>query len=187
MASKQAKKPSPSKKHRTKPVPAKVEAGRPPEYDEVPCCRTARKILALEGTETDVAIALGVSRKALYDWKAKYPAFAQAVAEGKSGVDRAVVRTLVRMAVGKVKVRESKVVNKELVVVDRLLPPDLGAVALWLKNRMPDEFRDKQTVEHEGAVPATVSLYVPSLESAPESFRQFLESASKAKVGNTEE
>lgn len=36
------------------------------------------------------------------------------------------------------------------------VPPDIGAAAIWLKNRRRNDWRDRQEIEHLGEVPVKI-------------------------------
>lgn len=178
-------------KTKSSPVEPKKKRGpgRKLEYDPVKSAQVARRVLALEGTETDVAAALGVSRKTVAQWKAKYPDFGLAVAEAKAKVDHVAVSTLYRLAVGKMTLTEQKAVSVKdklrIVTLKKSIPPDYRALALWVMNRLPAEFRAKQVIEHEGLDAPQVVLYQPDLASAPAPLRDFL-SRNKPKTSESE-
>lgn len=96
----------------------------------------------------------GVTINTIGNWKARYPEFLGALKDGKDAADNRVERSLYHRAVGysydavhfssyrgavtKTKYREH-------------CPPDTTAQIFWLKNRRPDQWRDKQIQEVTGA------------------------------------
>ena len=38
--------------------------------------------------------------------------------------------------------------GEEETVIVKQIPPDVGAIAIWLKNRRPDKWKDKPTTEN---------------------------------------
>lgn len=97
----------------------------------------------------------------LYDWKKKYPKISEALKKSKEVVDIQVENALLKRALGyqydevtREKVKDpvtgfsclsiTKKVTKEM-------QPDTTAQIFWLKNRRPDEWRDKIDVNAPGA------------------------------------
>lgn len=111
--------------------------------------------------DKQIAHNMGVSYTSLRDWKNQFPEIAEALRKGKEVVDREVENALFKSATGytqtirkpvKVKVvdydpetgrkiRETetwKAVEEEIHV-----PPQVTAQIFWLKNRKPDQWREK--------------------------------------------
>lgn len=108
------------------------------------------KLILVEGwardglTDDQIAEKLGVGRTTLYKWKREKPDFANALKKGKEVVDREVENALLRAALG-YEYEEETVTNKgEVVAVRKYQPPNTTAAIFWLKNRKPQEWRDKQ-------------------------------------------
>lgn len=113
-------------------------------------------------TDEQIAHNMGIRRETLYAWKKNYPNISNALKRGKEVVDIQVENALLKRALGysyKEITRESQfnpqteqyelVVTKE---VTKEVVPDTTAQIFWLKNRKPDEWRDKKDVEHSGSV-----------------------------------
>ena len=102
-------------------------------------------------TRAELADAFDVSTQAIDNWAVKYPAFGEAIAEGKDEVfDPRVERALAERALGySVDIEEYFVVDKELVsrTIRKHYPPDVTACIFWLKNRQSDRWRDVQRHE----------------------------------------
>ena len=105
---------------------------------------------------------MGISRETLNQWKKKYSDISDTLKRGKEVVDRQVENALLKRALGysykettselvvdkntgKSHMEVTKVVEKEVV-------PDTTAQIFWLKNRKPEEWRDKQDVQVSGAL-----------------------------------
>ena len=128
---------------------------------------TPEGLIKIEGWARDglsdeqIAHNMGVKRQTLYDWKSKFPVFSDTLKRGKEVVDRAVENALYRNAMG----YEYEEVTKEHVynpvtgerefvttkVVTKNVPPNTTAQIFWLKNRKPNEWRDKKQTELTGA------------------------------------
>lgn len=108
-------------------------------------------------TDDDIALKLGVNRTTLYDWKKKHPDISDALKRGKEVVDIEVENALFKRALGYkyTEVTRERVFNKEnenydFVVtkeVTKEVVPDTTAQIFWLKNRKPEQWRDKQIIE----------------------------------------
>lgn len=108
------------------------------------------KVAALYGsgkTDKEVAEAIGVSVRTISYWKACHSDFLQALKEGKDVADEMVVSSLFRRATGyshpeeKIFLYEGQVVRAKTM---KHYPPDVTAAIFWLKNRRPDEWRDRE-------------------------------------------
>ena len=108
------------------------------------------KFCRLGATDIEVADMLGVCVRTVYRWKAEHEEFSHALKVGKDASDERVVNSLYARATG-YQHPEDKVfmVEGEPVVVPttKHYPPDATSALFWLKNRRPDEWRDKKEVE----------------------------------------
>ena len=113
---------------------------------------------AMDGlTDAQIAENIGISTVTIWDWKSKYPSFANALKKGKDVADREVENALYKSAMGYDVVEEIQELRlnretneQEMVVVRRIkkhIPPSNTAQIFWLKNRKPHEWREKQEVE----------------------------------------
>lgn len=109
-------------------------------------------------TDEQIAKNIGIQRPTLYDWKKKYSDISDALKKGKEIVDYEVENALLKRALGyeydeeKIEVqkdRNGKTISTKVVQTVKQIPPDVGAIALWLKNRRPDKWRDKQPDEEK--------------------------------------
>ncbi len=128
--------------------------GRPSSYASDYVEQEA-KLCALGATDDEMADFFGVHRSTLYRWKLEHPDFCDAIKAGKAIADDRVERSLYQKATGfdyteeqaiKVKVgqHEEKV---EIVEVRRHAPADTTAAIFWMKNRKPEDWRDKTEVQ----------------------------------------
>lgn len=107
-------------------------------------------------TDEEIARKMGITRKTLYEWLNKYGDICDAIKRNKEVADREVEQALFRKAIGyKVKeVTRERRINPltrepELVVIKEIekdVAPDTAAQVFWLKNRKPNEWRDKREV-----------------------------------------
>ncbi len=113
-------------------------------------------------TDEQIAHNMGITRETLRVWKNKFSVISATLKRGKDVVDIEVENALLKKALGytytettkerglnpetgKVELITTKVVTKEVV-------PDTTAQIFWLKNRRPDLWRDKQSMELSGEV-----------------------------------
>ena len=104
-------------------------------------------------TDTEIAKKMDVNRVTLWNWRKKYPEIAKALSQGKEIVDFMVENALLKRALGyKYKeITKEPVKNKDtgeikLIVtkeVTKEVAPDTTAQIFWLKNRKPDEWRNR--------------------------------------------
>lgn len=93
-------------------------------------------LLLLEGwardglTDEQIAHNMGISTTTLYEWKNKYAEIADTLKKTKEVVDRAVENALYKKAI----------------------EGDTTAMIFWLKNRRPNDWRDKRETSLSGSV-----------------------------------
>ena len=117
-------------------------------------------LLRLEGwarnglTDEQIAKNIGISTATLYNWKRDHLEILEALKRGKEVVDILVENALLKRALGykyDEVTKENGVITK---VVTKQVAPDTTAQIFWLKNRKPDDWRDKQTAEITGLTDA---------------------------------
>lgn len=135
----------------------------------------AKKHAELGATDRDIAELLGVSEATVHRWKARHAEFCESVKVGKRHSDYRVESSLYRRATGYtydgVKIMQHE---GHVLVVDHEVhvPPDVHACIFWLKNRCPEQWREKHIVEHEGGVDMTVTR--PELELTDEELLELI-------------
>lgn len=112
--------------------------------------------------DTQIAKNIGISPTTLYDWKKKYPEISESLKRGKEVVDIQVENALFRRALGysyeevtkEVVIDESTGEEKLTVtkVVSKEVSPDATSMIFWLKNRMPEVWRDRKETELTGGI-----------------------------------
>ena len=119
--------------------------------------RRATELIEQGLTDTELAEAFGISPDTIYAWQKQHPEFLQAIKKAKEKPDREVEAALFKRAVGyevtemqgvlvvghdgRQTIRVQKVIRKHI-------PGDTTCIIFWLKNRMPDRWRDVQRVAH---------------------------------------
>lgn len=128
--------------------------GRPTSYSKKKADK-ALFLFSLGATEQEVADVLDISNKTLYNWYEKHPDFLHAKKENKSAIDEKVVNTLFQRATGAIKIKETTInPDGSTTVKEKEIAPDTTAMIFWLKNRRPQDWRDKQEIEHSGEIHA---------------------------------
>lgn len=127
-------------------------AGRPSAYQPEFCGKAANLYIS-GATDFEVAQELGVHPSTLYRWKAEHPEFREAMKLGKEAADDRVEASLYHRAVG-YSYPAVKIMQNDgapiIVPYTEHVPPDVGAVNMWLTNRRGDLWRAKQSLEHTG-------------------------------------
>ena len=96
--------------------------------------------------DEQIAHNCGISAGTLYDWKNRFPQIAEALKKGKAVVDVQVENALLKRALGYETVEETTEEGPDgtkIRTTRKWVPPDVTAQIFWLKNRMPDRWRDK--------------------------------------------
>lgn len=106
-------------------------------------------------TNEQISHNIGINPKSLYDWIKKWPEIEEALRLGKEVIDRKVENALLKRALGyeydEIK-REQSDDGVKVTVTTKQVIPDTTAQIFWLKNRKPDEWRDKQDINHSGHI-----------------------------------
>ncbi len=120
----------------------------------------SKKLCKLGATDMEVADFFGVNVATLNRWKGEHPEFCASLKAGKASADDRVERSLFSRATGyehdevDIRVIMNRIVKTP---IRKFYPPDTTAAIFWLKNRRPAEWRDKQELEHSGAVTLELS------------------------------
>lgn len=159
------------------------------EYSE-----QARKLYLLGARDEDVAKFLGVSEKTLYTWQKQFSELLVATREGKMAADANVAQGLYQRAIG-YRHRTSKPIavsdgwgkdrttHVEVVEYEEAFPPDGPSCSLWLRNRRPDLWRDKQEFTAEVKVSGEIATKAATLAEllSPEQLAEIAEKLSQLK------
>ncbi|SHF15230.1 hypothetical protein SAMN02745784_02982 [Tissierella praeacuta DSM 18095] len=137
----------------------------------------------------DISKEIGIHPSTLYDWQNKYPEIAEALKRGKDVIDRQVENALLKRALGYdyKEVTQERIIKKDIKgdpmtdlhgfpiaemvttkVVTKQVTPDTTAQIFWLKNRKPEQWRDKQQVEHSGQIDTGLNKLNSILEQLKE-------------------
>jgi hypothetical protein len=107
-------------------------------------------------SDEQLAEKMGICTSTFYAWKNKYPEISEALKEGKDVADRKVENALYKRACGfeyEEVTTERDEINGKMITkrVTKFYPPDPTSMIFWLKNRKPDEWRDKRETEVTGS------------------------------------
>lgn len=99
----------------------------------------------------EIAEQIGVSMSTFYRWKKDYSEFRDALKEGEI-YDREVEDALQKSAMGGTYKEITRTTNKmtgEVIVKETIkeVPPNVTAIIFWLKNRMPEQWRNNPTTD----------------------------------------
>lgn len=108
------------------------------------------EILYREGfTDAKVSNVLGVTEQTINNWKHAHCGFFESIKDWKYEADHQIEKSLFQRAKG-FTLKETKVGFHEgasiVEIVDKNYPPDTASMIFWLKNRKPNQWRDKQEV-----------------------------------------
>lgn len=98
-------------------------------------------------TDEEIAKKCQVSARTFAGWKTRFPQLGAILKQGKDYVDRKVEQSLLKRALGFS--YEEKTYGKDGTLtkcVTKMVVPDTTAIIFWLKNRKPEEWRDKQEI-----------------------------------------
>ncbi len=112
----------------------------------------------LGASDKDLANFFDVAEQTINYWKNQFPEFSESLKKGKYEADSEIALSLYRRAKG-CKVKEQQLVKLkrvtyqdkkriedervEIVEIEKELPPDTTSCIFWLKNRKPENWRDK--------------------------------------------
>lgn len=135
-----------------KKAAVKKKRGRPSKLDTLDLDQV--KKLARKGwTDVEMADFFGVSEQTWNTWKKKKAVFFRKLKDWKAEFDERIERSLAERAEGyshpdvHISNYQGEITVTE---ITKHYPPDTGAIAFWLKNRKPDEWRDKHEHQHSG-------------------------------------
>jgi transcriptional regulator with XRE-family HTH domain len=109
-------------------------------------------------TDEQIAKNLGIAYSTFREYKKRYSALSAALKRGKEVVDTEVENALLKRALGYKYDEVTKELNEDTgelevtKVVTKEVQPDTTAQIFWLKNRKPEDWRDRKEVEHSGNI-----------------------------------
>jgi hypothetical protein len=128
-------------------------AGRPSKF-KPEMIKKIQSLIKAGLTNEQLATALEVDVATLYNWRIANKELFDAVKDSKEEADKEVVNSLWALATGRAK-RKWQVLNSvtgEKEWLEEVVAPNPTSIIYWTKNRMPQEWRDRQEVEVTGEV-----------------------------------
>lgn len=138
------------------------EGGRPtsykPEYAE-----QVKKLCLLGATDKDIADFFDVAEATVNNWKLQHVEFLESIKEGKKIADIEIALSLYDGAKDRIVTEKKAIKLKEVfwkdgkrceketvqyVDEERLIPGDFRSQSLWLRNRSPKNWKERQEVDH---------------------------------------
>lgn len=106
-------------------------------------------------TDQEFADVIGISRAVLHEWRKNFPEFKKAFNGGKKYSDEKVVKSLYERAMG-YEYQETEISDGPKGVTtkqqNKQMAPDVTAQIFWLKNRRPEEWRDRHDLNVTGNI-----------------------------------
>lgn len=110
-------------------------------------------------TDEQISHNIGIHIATLCEWKKRFPEINQALKKGKEVVDILVENALLKRALGHTieekhvkEITRDGITTKTVEKYTREVPGDVTAQIYWLKNRKPEEWRDKPRESETSAV-----------------------------------
>lgn len=141
--------------------------GKPTDYRKE-YCDIAKRLCEAGATDYELARVLRIHPATLYRWFASHPEFREAVKLGKEPADDRVERSLYHRAVGYDHETLKIMQDKGAPVIVRHIehvPPDPGAAFNWLKNRRPDQWRDRRELTGAEGGPLEVNSVIEFVDA----------------------
>lgn len=115
------------------------------------------KLILVEGwarnefTDEQIAKNLEISKTTFYKYIKEHSELSERLKKGKEVIDFEVENALLKRVLGykykEVSKEEELNITKEVI---KKVVPDTTSQIFWLKNRKPEEWRDKQNIKHSG-------------------------------------
>lgn len=119
---------------------------RPTKY-QAEYAEQALKLCRLGATDKELADFFQVNEDTINEWKKVHSAFSESLKAGKAMADAEVADKLFKRATGyehkAVKISANPNGDEHVTEYVERYPPDTTAAIFWLKNRRPDQWRDK--------------------------------------------
>lgn len=108
--------------------------------------KQAKKLAELGATDRDAAEFFEVDEATIHRWKHTKPGFCEALKVGKEAADNRVEQSLYRKATGysfdAVKIFQYEGAPVKVEYVEHIPPSDTACI-FWLKNRRPEQWRER--------------------------------------------
>lgn len=154
-----------------------MAGGRPTKY-KPEFVEQAAALCWQGATNEQLAQYFKVRVSTINKWMIERTEFSDAIKNNKAVYDDRIERSLAERAMGyshpetKFFCYEGEILSQE---TTKHYPPDTGAAAFWLKNRRPDEWRDRQEITGAGGGPIrTESLTIDPEALSTEALKEIL-------------
>ena len=144
--------------------PGKRKVGRPSPYEKINL-EQVYKLAKYHLTDVQIADILGVTEQTITNWKKAHPEFFGSLKRGKAESNLTVSQSLYHRAVGYSHPEEKIFCTNGMVTKVQTIkhyPPSETAMIFWLKNRDPENWRDRQEIEHSGGMDLVVTKRIVS-------------------------
>ena len=138
------------------------------------------KLILLEGwardglTDEQIAKNIGINRTTLYDWKKKEVNIADALKKGKEVIDFEVENALLKKALGyTITIKEERLDKDGCIHTlekDVHIPPDTTAQIFWLKNRKPNNWKDRVETDEDKEAVANASQVIAKIRKVAQEY-----------------
>ena len=129
----------------------KKKPGQPTKFSESYIPQLIKLCEIFGATDKQIAAFYDVTEQTINNWKLQQPKFFESLKLAKEVADNTVVQSLYKRAVG-FKRKKDVVIDGAPLELEEELPPDPTSCIFWLKNRKPQEWRDKVEQEHTGGI-----------------------------------
>lgn len=134
----------------------KLKKGRHTKYDPEFHPFMAWSLAIMGKTAKEIAKGLRISTGTLDSWQRTHPDFLSSIQAGRGVADSHVEQALYKRAIGyDFDYTETTNDSEKGTTVKKCtkhISPDVNAQRLWLLNRKPEAWRDKQEIEHSGTI-----------------------------------
>lgn len=138
------------------------------------------KLILLEGwardglTDEQIAKNIGIATSTFYEWKKKEIEFSEALKKGKEVIDFEVENALLKKALGyTITIKEEKLDKDGCVHTlekDVHIPPDTTAQIFWLKNRKPNNWKDRVETDEDKEAVANASQIIAKIRKVAQEY-----------------
>jgi hypothetical protein len=129
--------------------------GRPKGYKAAYHDKLVYRLAASGNGDTLIAEAIDISPSTFDQWKVKHKTLMCSLTDGKKQADDMVEASLYHRAIG-YKHKDTHVSaymgDVTLTPIEKIYPPEPGAIKMWLTNRRPKEWRERTEIETSGSL-----------------------------------
>lgn len=134
------------------------------------------KLILIQGmardglTQQQIADNLGINVDTLIEYKKKYTDFSEALKKGKEVVDIEVENALLKRALGyeyEEETYENGILTKK---VKKHVAPDTTAQIFWLKNRKPNNWKDRVETDEDKEAVANASQVIAKIRKVAQEY-----------------